>query len=100
MYSTPIQHRTKISEMVSPPQENTRQRLVCCESLCQFNLKGTNILTSMQCSGSVTFWYRSGSADPYHGLMDPDPEPALFVSDLYYANIKVFLLSFFKDNQS
>jgi hypothetical protein len=30
-----------------------------------------------QCSGSVTFLYGSGSADPYHGLTDPDPDPAL-----------------------
>jgi hypothetical protein len=46
-----------------------------------------------QCSGSVTFWYgsgsRSGSLDPYTWLMDPDlapaPDldlgPALFVTD-------------------
>ncbi len=33
-------------------------------------------------SGFVTFWYWSGSADPLHGLTDPDPDPALFVSDL------------------
>jgi hypothetical protein len=33
-----------------------------------------------QCSGSVTFWYGSGSVNPYHGLTDP--EPFLFVSDL------------------
>ncbi len=27
-----------------------------------------------QCSGSVIFLYGSGSADPYHWIMDPDPE--------------------------
>ncbi len=42
----------------------------------------------LQCSGSLTFWYGSGSAGPYHWLMDPDPvsvpgpasdpDPALF----------------------
>ncbi len=36
--------------------------------------------SSRQCSGSVTFWYGSGSADPYFWLADPDP--AFFVSDL------------------
>jgi hypothetical protein len=32
-----------------------------------------------QCCRSVTFWYGSGAADPYHLLMDSDPDPALFV---------------------
>jgi hypothetical protein len=33
-------------------------------------------------NGSVTFWYGSGSADPYFVLTDPDldPDPPLFVS--------------------
>jgi hypothetical protein len=30
----------------------------------------------MHCCGSVTFLYGSGSADPGHRLMDPDPDPA------------------------
>jgi hypothetical protein len=64
-----------------------------------------------QCSGSVTFWYGSGSADPYHGLTNPDP--ALFVSVLQEARrkkkfSKFFCLllfadtftSFFKDKKS
>jgi len=29
-------------------------------------------ITWKQCCGSVTFWYGSGSADPYHWLTDPD----------------------------
>jgi hypothetical protein len=35
-----------------------------------------------QCCGSVTFWYGSGSADPYHKhrLTAPAPDPAFFVS--------------------
>jgi hypothetical protein len=33
-------------------------------------------------SGFVTFWYGSGSADPYLWLTEPDPDPAIFVSDL------------------
>jgi hypothetical protein len=37
-----------------------------------------------QCCGSITFWYGSGSAEPYQWLTDPDsnpaPAPAFFVS--------------------
>jgi hypothetical protein len=49
----------------------------------------------------MTFWCRSGSADPCLWLLDPDPDPAFFVIDL-----QVFLLfegtftSFFKDKKS
>jgi hypothetical protein len=49
-----------------------------------------------QCSGSVTFWYGSESADPYLLLidpdLDPDPDPALalFVSDLQDTNKNIF----------
>jgi hypothetical protein len=41
-----------------------------------------------QCSGSVTFWYGSESADLYLLLTDPDPapDPVLFVSDLKDTN--------------
>ncbi len=35
-----------------------------------------------QCCGSMTFWCGSGSADPCLWLMDPDPDPAIFVIDL------------------
>ncbi len=42
----------------------------------------------IQCSGSVTFWYRSGSSDPYLSPTDPDPDPDIFVSDLKDANKK------------
>jgi hypothetical protein len=37
-----------------------------------------------QCWGSRTFWYGSGSADPWIWRTDPDPAPdtAIFVSDL------------------
>jgi hypothetical protein len=50
-----------------------------------------------QCCGSVTFWYRSGSADPCLWPMDPDPamDPAIFVLDLQDANIKLFFSSLF-----
>jgi hypothetical protein len=48
-----------------------------------------------QCSGSVTIWYGSGSADLYPGLTDPDSDPdldpALFVSNLQDANTFFFL---------
>jgi hypothetical protein len=59
------------------------------------------LFTLRQCSGSVTFWYGSGSSNPYFWLMhpddDPDPDPALFVSDLQDANKKYFfsLLGFY-----
>ncbi len=36
----------------------------------------------MQCRGSMTFWCGSGSADPCLWLMDPDPDPSIFVIDL------------------
>jgi hypothetical protein len=42
-----------------------------------------------QCSGSVTFWYASGVADLCLRLMDPDPEPAIFIIDLQDANKKL-----------
>jgi hypothetical protein len=35
-----------------------------------------------QCSGSVTFWYGSGSVDPYPCLTDQAPDTGLLVSDL------------------
>ncbi len=34
-----------------------------------------NMLRITQCWGSLTFWCRSGSADPFLWLMDPDPTP-------------------------
>jgi hypothetical protein len=34
-----------------------------------------NFQTFYQCSGSMTFWCGSGSADPCLLLMDPDPDP-------------------------
>ncbi len=60
---------------------------------------------TVQCSGSVTFWYGSGyrSADPYHGLTDPDsapypdPDPARVLSDLQDAKKIYFCLLLFED---
>jgi len=40
--------------------------------------KAFSSLLYVHCSGSVTFWYGSGSADPYHGLTDPDHAPDSF----------------------
>jgi hypothetical protein len=37
-----------------------------CVSLLEMLLYGSLLLFHHQCSGSVTFWYGSGSADPYH----------------------------------
>jgi hypothetical protein len=44
------------------------------------------------CSGSVTFWYGSGSADEYRWFTDPDP--SLFFGDIQQKNS----LSFFAYN--
>jgi hypothetical protein len=46
-------------------------------------------LSSKQCSGSMTFWCGSGSADLCLWIMDPDPDPAIFVIDLQDANKKL-----------
>ncbi len=35
------------------------------------------LITGNLCCGSITFWCRSGSADPCFWLMDPDPFPSL-----------------------
>ncbi len=45
-----------------------------------------------QCCGSMEFWCRSGSADPYLWLMDPDPDadpdPAIFdIFDSYLEDV-------------
>jgi hypothetical protein len=37
-----------------------------------------------QCSGSMTFWCGSGSADPCLKLMDPDPNPDLLFLSLTF----------------
>ncbi len=47
----------------------------------------------LQCCGST--WYGSGSADPYLWLMDPHPDPAIFVSNLQDVNKKLIFLSIF-----
>jgi hypothetical protein len=51
-----------------------------------------------QCSGSMTFWCGSGSADPCLWLIDPDldsdPDPAIFVINLQDANKKLIKKSF------
>jgi hypothetical protein len=43
----------------------------------------------------MKFWYGSGFADPYLLLMDPDVNPAFFVSDLQDVNNYFFLSKFF-----
>ncbi len=46
----------------------------------------------------MTFWYGSGSADPYLRLTDPVPDltsdPAVSVSDLQEGNTKLFSFLF------
>jgi hypothetical protein len=39
----------------------------------------------LQCCGSRTFWYGSGSGYPCLWLIDPDPDPAICVTDLQIA---------------
>jgi hypothetical protein len=59
------------------------------------NLDSSCFVTSFQCSGSMTFWCGSGSADPCLQLMDPDPDsdpdadPSIFITDLQDANKKL-----------
>jgi len=50
-----------------------------CWLFANLNFVGCN-----RCFGSVAFWYGSGywPSDPYLGLLDQAPDPALFVSDL------------------
>ncbi len=60
----------------------------------------------LQCSRSMKFWYGSRSADSYFWLMDPDPDPAIFVSDLQDVNCLLLFegiftsTSFFKHKKS
>ncbi len=42
---------------------------------------------------TVTFWYGFGLLDPYM-ITDPDPDPALFVSDFQDANKKKVFFEF------
>ncbi len=49
---------------------------------------------AFQCSGSVTYWYGSGSSDPYLWLTDPPPDPILYASELQDVNKKMCLLLF------
>ncbi len=65
-----------------------------------------------ECCGFVKVCYGSGcgSADPYLGVMDSDPDPAIFVTDLQDVNKKSFFAyyllfegtftSYFKDKKS
>ncbi len=50
--------------------------------------------TSVECCGSVTFWYgfESGSADSY--LLLKEPDPAIFVSDLEDKNLVFCFFTF------
>jgi hypothetical protein len=51
--------------------------------------------TLIQCCGSMKLCYGSGSADPYLRLMDPDPDPAILISDLQEATKSCFFSRFF-----
>ncbi len=45
----------------------------------------STLLCYIQCSESVTFWYGSGSADPYFWLTDPDPSVKFKTSTKFFA---------------
>ncbi len=38
------------------------------------NSDKNGVKITVKCSGSVTFWYGSRSADPYNRITDPDPD--------------------------
>ncbi len=63
----------------------------CGQGLVIFLPRGC-LLRFQQCCGSVTFWYESGSVDPYLRLTDSVPDPAISVTDLQYGNQNLFLL--------
>ncbi len=47
-----------------------------------------------QCCESVTFWYTSGSADPYHWVIDADPiRVLLFLSVAFKMSTKIRFFS-------
>jgi hypothetical protein len=65
------------------------------------------LLRLQQCSGYVTFWYISESADPYLWLADQDPAPTAFFktpSKKYLLHMVFHLegtfTSFFRDKKS
>ncbi len=69
-------------ELVSRlPGNEIFDHLRSLETVC---LKIYCVDTSQQFCGSMKFWHRSrsGSSYPYLWLMVPDPDPAIFISDL------------------
>jgi len=58
-----------------------------------------DVEAAKQCSGSVTYWYESGSSEPYLWLTDPNPAPApdppFIASDLQDANKKSIFSHYF-----
>ncbi len=57
--------------------------------------EATKEIIRRQCCGSVTFWYGSGSANPYHWLPDLDPDTAFSSGADKMPTKKCFLLEFF-----
>jgi hypothetical protein len=58
-------------------------------SIVEF-LKNVRIKTIYkQCCGSMAFWGGSWSADPCLWLIEPDPDPAIFITDLQDASKKL-----------
>ncbi len=69
-----------------------RLEMVACSTRQQL-VEDHLFITSQQCSGSMTFWGGSGSADPCLWLMDPDH--AIFVIDLQDASKKLIFNTIF-----
>jgi hypothetical protein len=51
-----------------------------------FDIRGNKKKKKNHRCESVTFWNGSGPTDPYLGLMDPTPDPAIFFSDIQNGN--------------
>jgi hypothetical protein len=80
--------------------------LFVCASLSAISAIVVSVVTKcqlpfFQCSGSMTFWCGSGSADPCSDYwirirMRGDPDPAIFIIDLQDVNKQlIFLTKFF-----
>ncbi len=56
---------------------------------------------TIQCCGSVTYWYGSGSGDQCQGLTDPDsdPDPGLFLLIRYFLKVRLVYSSKIKSHK-
>ncbi len=80
-YSPNKEHRKKISNLAASLATGVDE-VNCCCCCCCWDVwsppTDTFFISSFsrnQCSGSMTFWCGSRSADPCQLLMDPEPDP-------------------------